>query len=168
MVLLLLNGGDKAKVSPHPVLQHQAPWLEASFLRGPVKKLAGPRPYLDWHMLEDLNEAGVHPLAETAAASSTQRRRVFKTHAPWSQFPVSSENLHPDTKIVVVVRNVKDVAVSLFKHSTKITAHNYNGPWDDFLPMFLRGDVCEGSWFDHTIGWWQAYQKVSLCFLVSQ
>lgn len=119
-------------------------------------------------MLEDLNEAGVHPLAETAAASSTQRRRVFKTHAPWSQFPVSSENLHPDTKIVVVVRNVKDVAVSLFKHSTKITAHNYNGPWDDFLPMFLRGDVCEGSWFDHTIGWWQAYQKVSLCFLVSQ
>ena len=162
MILLLLSDGDKSKVSPHPVLQQQAPWLDASFLRGPVKKLAGPRPYIDWHILEDLVAAGVHPLAETKQAKDPPalRRRVFKTHATWSLFPVSKENLHPDTKIVVVARNVKDVAVSLFKHSSKIPAHNYTGPWDDFLSMFLAGNVCEGSWFDHTIGWWQAYNQV--------
>jgi hypothetical protein len=25
----------------------------------------------------------------------------------------------------------------------------------------MKGDVCEGSWCDHVIGWWQAYQRYS-------
>ena len=24
--------------------------------------------------------------------------------------------------------------------------------------MFVAGTVCEGSWFDHTAGWWKAYK----------
>ena len=132
MISLLLNEGDKSKVSPHPVLQQQAPWLDASFLRGPVKKLAGPRPYIDWHILEDLVAAGVHPCGTKQAKDSPAlRRRVFEhmQHGPSSSFEEKSMN----TKIVVVARSVKDVAVSLFKHSTKIPAHNYTGPWDDFI-----------------------------------
>ena len=62
------------------------------------------------------------------------------------------------SQIVCVVRNVKSVAVSLYEHSTKIPAHNYNGSWDHFLGMFLKGEVCEGSWWDHTAGWWKAYK----------
>jgi len=40
-------------VDPHPALQKQAPWVDAAFLRGPVPRLAGPRPYLDTHTLFD-------------------------------------------------------------------------------------------------------------------
>ena len=49
IVLLLLHQGDATLVAAHPKLQRQAPWLDASFLRGPVPRLAGPRPYLDFH-----------------------------------------------------------------------------------------------------------------------
>ena len=144
IVLQLLYKGDNSKVDPHPALQKQAPWIEAAFLRGPSKRLAGPRPYLDWNLLEDLR--AVHPLGET-----DDRRRVFKTHAPWQLFPVSPENLDPKTKIVCVVRNVKSVCVSMYAHSIKIPSHNYTGPWEDWLEMFMKGQVCEGSWFDHTV-----------------
>lgn len=55
-----------------------------------------------------------------------------------------------------VARNPKDVAVSLYKHTTAVPAHAYTGAWDAFLPLFLGGSVCGGSWFDHTLGWWRA------------
>lgn len=144
IVLQLLYKGDDSKVDPHPKLQTQSPWIEAAFLRGPSKRLAGPRPYLDWNLLDDLR--AVHPLGET-----DDRRRVFKTHAPWQLFPVSPQNLDPKTKIVCVVRNVKSVCVSMYSHSTKIPSHNYTGPWEHWLEMFMKGQVCEGSWFDHTV-----------------
>jgi len=59
-------------------------------------------------------------------------------------------------RLKVVARNAKDVAVSLWKHSTAIPAHAYSGPWEDFFERFLAGNVCEGSWFDHVVGWWGA------------
>lgn len=60
---------------------------------------------------------------------------------------------------VCIARNPKDVAVSLYKHTTAIPAHDYRGNWDAFLELFFKGHVCEGSWFDHTVGWWEASQK---------
>jgi len=173
VVSLLLHKGDASKVSPHPLLQTQCPWLDACFLRGPVPALAGPRPYLDWHALTDLNQANIHPGGvpvevcdgDALKRGRGSRRRVFKTHAPFHLFPVkltstqtkNQNRLHPSTKLVVAVRNVKDVAASLFKHSTSIPAHNYSGNWEHFLELFLAGNVCEGSWFEHTLGWWNAY-----------
>jgi hypothetical protein len=60
---------------------------------------------------------------------------------------------------VCIARNPKDVAVSLFKHTTTIPAHHYTGAWEAFLPLFLAGSVCGGSWADHTLGWWRASQS---------
>jgi len=59
---------------------------------------------------------------------------------------------------VCIARNPKDVAVSLYKHTTTIPAHDYHGDWDSFLQLFLNGQVCEGSWFGGTLGWWHASQ----------
>jgi hypothetical protein len=55
----------------------------------------------------------VHPRAEMTltpeAVSSSgraqdEKRRVFKTHAPWHLFPVGPGNLHPSAKIVRVLQ----------------------------------------------------------------
>jgi hypothetical protein len=62
--------------------------------------------------------------SSSSSSSSTPSHRVFKTHSTWPLFPVKMP-LHPKAKVVVVVRNIKDVAVSLFKHSISIPAHEY-------------------------------------------
>lgn len=28
--------------------------------------------------------------------------------------------------------------------------------------MFLKGEVCQGSWFEHTVQWWNAYTQGGL------
>lgn len=109
ILLLLIHEGDGSKVSPHPALQKQAPWLEASFKREEDPLMAGPRPMLDEESLEQMEGP----------------RRVFKSHAPFPLFPVHNTNLHTSTKIVYVTRNPIDVAVSLFHHSSSIPVHGF-------------------------------------------
>jgi hypothetical protein len=42
-------------------------------------------------------------------------------------------------KIIYVVRNPKDVAVSFYHFSKRLEPLQYKGSWDDYLPMFLKG-----------------------------
>lgn len=43
-------------------------------------------------------------------------------------------------KIVFVVRNPKDVAVSLYNMMSAFKHYNYSGKFCNWLPLFLRGD----------------------------
>ncbi|KAF3816271.1 hypothetical protein GH733_014444 [Mirounga leonina] len=56
-------------------------------------------------------------------------------------------------RIIYIVRNPKDTAVSLFHYYRD----NPNLPgietWSAFFELFLRGDVVYGSWFDHVLSW---------------
>ncbi|KAF5912558.1 hypothetical protein HPG69_004230 [Diceros bicornis minor] len=56
-------------------------------------------------------------------------------------------------RIIYIIRNPKDTAVSLFHYYRD----NPNLPgietWAAFLELFLRGDVVYGSWFDHILSW---------------
>jgi len=96
------------------------------------------------------------PLCEGEKSS----RRVWKTHAPAHQvpwkggaFPFSSKalgtGLRPGAKIIVVTRNPKDVAVSLFNHSKDVNAFNYGaGTWPHFLAtLFAAGQVESGDFW---------------------
>ena len=33
----------------------------------------------------------------------------------------------------------------------------FDGDWDQWLALWLSGEVEFGSWFDHTLGWWKAF-----------
>ena len=86
--------------------------------------------------------------------------------------------------MVVVVRDPRDVMVSLYYHSRSITGIAYEGSWDEWFEAFVAGtaplpmaaprgdgDVCAAEadargesrrpsgapndWFEHTLGWWQ-------------
>lgn len=66
--------------------------------------------------------------------------RVINTHFLLDRLP---ENiLETGCKLVIVLRNPKDVAVSLYSFMTNNESYHYDGEWQDFLPMFLS-EICE-------------------------
>ena len=99
--------------------------------------------------------------------------RIFKTHAAWPQLPVAgcTASAPPDqVRVVVVVRDPRDVMVSLYYHSRSIKGISYRGSWSEWFESFLAGTVPlpmaasndgtgEGGnscdWFEHTVGWWR-------------
>eukprot|EP00617_Octactis_speculum_P010879 CAMPEP_0185781202 /NCGR_PEP_ID=MMETSP1174-20130828/101514_1 /TAXON_ID=35687 /ORGANISM="Dictyocha speculum, Strain CCMP1381" /LENGTH=572 /DNA_ID=CAMNT_0028471083 /DNA_START=24 /DNA_END=1742 /DNA_ORIENTATION=- len=157
IVLLLLYGGDSSKVDPHPKLQSQAPWLEACYCRS--VRWGGPCPYLDGPRLEGAFKPMHH------VDTSNRARRVFKTHATRDLFPVHPSRRDPGTRTIIVGRNPKDTACSLYNHSLKITPFRYSGPWEHFLDCFLNGKVEEGRWDKYYSEWYQKAQEEPESFL---
>ncbi|XP_007084115.1 sulfotransferase 6B1-like [Panthera pardus] len=80
-----------------------------------------------------------------------RKRRVIPTHLSYNMLPMNIKQ--KQCKIIYIVRNPKDTAVSLFHYYRD----NPNLPgietWAGFLELFLRGDVVYGSWFDHVLSW---------------
>jgi hypothetical protein len=65
--------------------------------------------------------------------------RVLNTHFRFNDLP--KDMVRKKTKIVLVHRNPKDVAVSHFHHHIKLKSlYNYNGTWSEWLPLFLEGN----------------------------
>ncbi|XP_025311445.1 sulfotransferase 6B1-like [Canis lupus baileyi] len=79
------------------------------------------------------------------------KRRVIPTHLSYNMLPVNIKQ--KQCKIIYIIRNPKDTAVSLFHYYRD----NPNLPgietWAAFFELFLRGDVVYGSWFDHVLSW---------------
>ncbi|KAM5253878.1 sulfotransferase 6B1-like [Hipposideros larvatus] len=79
------------------------------------------------------------------------KRRIIPTHLNYSMLPMDIKQ--KQCKIIYIIRNPKDTAVSLFHYYRD----NPNLPgvetWAAFLELFLRGNVVYGSWFDHVLSW---------------
>ena len=63
--------------------------------------------------------------------------RVLNTHSLFSQLPVDFVNRK--CKIILIMRNPKDVAVSSFHHHVGNTKYEYEGNWEAYLPRFMQG-----------------------------
>lgn len=71
--------------------------------------------------------------------------RTLCTH-----LPLRKEKLNPEAKYVYVARNPWDVCVSLYHHERNISAFRFEeGAFDDFLEVFLTGELGYGFYFDH-------------------
>jgi hypothetical protein len=71
--------------------------------------------------------------------------RLFKSHLSYRQIPKGP------CKYVYVARDGKDVAVSYY-HLYR-GYNGFEGTFDEFFDLFLRGKVGYGSWFRHVRGW---------------
>ncbi|XP_015912284.2 sulfotransferase 1A3 [Parasteatoda tepidariorum] len=80
--------------------------------------------------------------------------RLMATHLPLPLLPRDLRN--PKCKIIYVMRNPKDTAVSYYHHH-KISSFlgNASHSWDKFLAYFMAGHVVYGSWFDHVLPYWE-------------
>ncbi|KAK3603259.1 hypothetical protein CHS0354_007590 [Potamilus streckersoni] len=77
--------------------------------------------------------------------------RVLNSHIYFRMLP--EDFIKQRCKIVHVLRNPKDVAVSFYNHHFKILEYEYNGKWENYIHRFINGQVDYGSLFDYTLDW---------------
>lgn len=83
--------------------------------------------------------------------------RVLNTHI--LPYLVPPGIISKRCKIIYMLRNPKDVAVSFSNHTFRIkSCYNYNGTWAAFLDLFLQGKVDYGNWFDYVLKWEQFFR----------
>ena len=88
------------------------------------------------------------------------RPRAFKSHFPYSLMPCGPPHTTP-CKYIFVVRNPKDVAVSLYFHIQKFCPCS----WDSFWNKYVSGDLPFGNYFDHLLEWWPRRNDKNVLFM---
>ncbi|XP_021340691.1 sulfotransferase 1C4-like isoform X2 [Mizuhopecten yessoensis] len=78
--------------------------------------------------------------------------RILNTHIRFNNIPKGL--IERKCRIVFVVRNPKDIAVSMYNHiSAKGSAFAYKGSFDDFLSLFMSDVVPHNAWPGYMTGW---------------
>jgi hypothetical protein len=90
--------------------------------------------------------------------------RYMHTHLP-HHIIVKSINKEQPCKYIYIVRNPRDVAVSMYNHIVTRTMYQSNISWEEFLKYFMAGKVPCGSWYDHVLGWWKYRNYPNVLFL---
>ncbi|XP_021357378.1 sulfotransferase family cytosolic 1B member 1-like [Mizuhopecten yessoensis] len=78
-------------------------------------------------------------------------RRVYATHFEVCHLPDAIKN--GTGKVINIIRNPKDVAVSYFCFLTSLNIPVYSGSFSGFLQYFLKEDFLFGNWFGALKQW---------------
>lgn len=92
--------------------------------------------------------------------------RIIKSHLSYNVIPKSSEG-SAGCKYIYIARNPKDVSVSYFRHIENLKLHGigFNGPWDFFIDLFMKGKAGWCHWSEHVLGWWKHREDPNILFL---
>ncbi|XP_066267329.1 sulfotransferase 1B1-like [Branchiostoma lanceolatum] len=110
---------------------------------------------LEFHFTENPHPS--HVLLENAPSP-----RVILTHLTPRTAPPGITNPEGKEKILVVMRNPKDVAVSFYHFFSRLRKEL---TWPKFCQDFLAGKEVHGSFFDHVLSWWQKRDDPHFIFL---
>ncbi|XP_061480710.1 sulfotransferase 6B1-like [Rhineura floridana] len=77
--------------------------------------------------------------------------RVYCTHLHYDNIPKSF--IENKVKMLVILRNPKDAAVSYYHFYNKNPVLPNASSWDDFFQKFMSGEVGWKSYFDHALAW---------------
>ncbi|XP_072265383.1 sulfotransferase 6B1-like [Pyxicephalus adspersus] len=109
------------------------------------------------HAVHNKHPSAFIPMIEFKAPNKFEKLkadsspRVLSTHFHYDNIPKTF--FEKKVKILLVFRNPKDTAVSLFHfYNSNPILPNYNS-FDDFFPDFMSGNVVWGSYFDHAAVW---------------
>jgi len=142
IMLLIAFHGDKSKVKDP---MRQCPWIEMSACGKALNK--------------SFKESLVSPIHPDDFRKITDTPRVtWKTHAPVGLAPWKGGMDGINGKVIVVVRNAKDAAVSLYHHTMDGGHWDFRGTWPDFCRMFLQGKVESGNFWEWYSAWWKLHQ----------
>ncbi|KAM8927543.1 sulfotransferase 2B1-like [Pelodytes ibericus] len=89
--------------------------------------------------------------------------RVLTSHLPIHIFAKSFFN--SKAKIIYVLRNPKDILVSLFHFSKILCLYKDPKNFEEFFEDFVKGNLLYGSWFDHVRGWMQMKNKSNFFYI---
>ncbi|XP_019632269.1 PREDICTED: sulfotransferase 6B1-like [Branchiostoma belcheri] len=135
-------------------------------------KMATPEEHSMWCFelqMPGLDEKPRHELIKDAPSP-----RIIHTHLQRQLAPKMVANPTGKIKVIVVMRNPKDTAVS-FYHYEKKMFKEYSRPgdvvpkryesWEAYADNFLKGKVIFGDFYDHVLGWWQMKDDRHFLFL---
>ncbi|XP_044148490.1 sulfotransferase 6B1-like [Bufo gargarizans] len=77
--------------------------------------------------------------------------RILSTHLNFKNIPKSISE--KKVKILLIVRNPKDTAVSYHNFHNSLPALPSNNSWDSFFKDFMDGKVSFGQYFDYVATW---------------
>lgn len=93
------------------------------------------------------------PMEDTVTyTENLPRPRLIKSHLPFALLP--SQLLEKKPKIIFVLREPKDAAVSSYHHN-RMMAGGYTGTVDKFFETFLKGVVMNGSYWHFNAPLWE-------------
>ncbi|XP_078679913.1 sulfotransferase 1C2-like [Branchiostoma floridae x Branchiostoma belcheri] len=104
----------------------------------------------------------VHARLTSAPTSSP---RVMSTHLARSLAPPGLARPDKDIRVIVAMRNPKDVAVSYYNFERQNPLAQSPNSWDDFYREFHNGKAVYGPYYDHVLGWWQMKEDPHFLFL---
>jgi hypothetical protein len=107
-------------------------------------------PYLDYSMI------GLPIPEHVEYLMGMDQQRYLTTHFPYNFMPKAGTSLG---RYIYVARNPKDCAVSTYYFYLSLAQIGFDGSWEEFFELFIRGLVFSGDCFDHVLGWWQANQE---------
>jgi len=96
------------------------------------------------------------------AAAFSKDPRTIKTHLPFS---LLAPSLLDTAKVVYVVRNPKDVVVSMCHHQRIIKNVGFKGTFEDYIQLFLDGTVMFAPYGPHLKEAWERRNHPNLHFI---
>ena len=89
-------------------------------------------------------------------AESLPAPRTIKTHLPRAMV-----SLHPQTRVIYVMRNPFDCAVSFYHHTRGFVRHYdfAEGTFADYFECFVAGEVDFGDYFENVLSWFGERQN---------
>ncbi|XP_038048688.1 sulfotransferase family cytosolic 1B member 1-like [Patiria miniata] len=89
--------------------------------------------------------------------------RVIMTHLLPHLLP--AQLFQKKSQVLYIARNPKDVAVSYFHFFNALKAPDPCPPWEQFVPLFMKGEVPFGSYFTHVKQYWEMKHHNNFLFL---
>uniref|UniRef100_A0A8C5SFU5 Sulfotransferase n=2 Tax=Laticauda laticaudata TaxID=8630 RepID=A0A8C5SFU5_LATLA len=77
--------------------------------------------------------------------------RLITSHLPATIFP--EKFFTSQAKAIYIVRDPKDVCVSLYHYTKMCSFLEYREDFGEFIELFSTGKILFGTWFDHVKSW---------------
>lgn len=134
--------------------------VEMIYKDGDIAKCKEDAIYNRVPFLESNNDINLNGVKQLENMDSP---RIMKTHLLPNLLPVSFWN--KNCKIIYVLRNAKDVAVSYYYFFKMIPVHPDPESFPEFVEKFMEGEVPYGSWYGHTQSWWEKRNNPQILFI---
>ena len=88
--------------------------------------------------IQDIKQHAFLEALSEKQMTSIPSPRILNTHMRFEHLPEDMRK--QKTKIILIHRNPKDVAASLYNHHLNMTGlYNYNGLWKNWLTLYMEG-----------------------------
>ena len=77
----------------------------------------------------------------------SKNNNVYKTHFSYNNLPI--KELNKETKIIYIIRKPEDVLVSMYEYYKSCKWINYEGDFNSFFKLFMKGELLYDRWDKH-------------------